>query len=309
MPRLLIVTADDYGFTAGINRGIDACVEAGSIRSVCVMTNMPFWKEIEILAARHPDLSVGIHWNVTQGRPLLPPGDVSSLLGPDGEFLPPRRFRQEFRRGTVSLRQLEAELEAQIRRMRDSIPTVAYWNTHQNIHVTRGLYAPFTEIARRLGIRVMRSHRRRIARGGRPALGYFVRHPVFWLKGIVLGIWASNAARRGMALPVVRIIDPEYPAGCVALVDALRGTDWEGAAELVTHPAANLDGLYGLTTMLDSRVAEFRVFSDPHFAARLAAQGIELSSFAAIEAHGGGEHSETPGRASVGLSGRSTDRI
>jgi len=282
LPKLLIVTADDYGFTEGVNRGIDACVDAGTVRSVCVMTNMPFWKQIGSLAARHPQMSVGIHWNVTQGRPLCPPQEVRSLLGPEGEFLPPRLFRERFRSGGIVLRELETELGAQVREMGKTIPAVSYWNTHQNVHVTWGLYAKFTEIARRQGIRAMRSHRRVIARGGRPALGHFVRHPLFGLKGLVLGLWASNASRRGMALPVARIVEPEYPAGYGQLLAALRGTGWRGPAELVAHPAASLEGLHSLTTMLESRLAEYRTLANPEFPARLGELGIELASFAAV---------------------------
>jgi predicted glycoside hydrolase/deacetylase ChbG (UPF0249 family) len=285
LPKLLIITADDYGMTEGINCGIETCVAAEGITSVCVMTNMPFWKQIQTLTISHPQVTIGIHWTVTQGRPVLPALDVQSLVDSSGEFLPPRRFRARVRRGGLVMRDLEAELEAQVLRLREVVPRVAFWNTHQNIHVYWGLYERFARIGRLLGINAMRSHRRLVARGGRPVINFYVRHPIFWLKGLLLLHWASNASRQGLALPVGRIVEPDYPPGHVNLLTALRGTDWEGAAELVTHPAASLDGLHSLTTLLESRLAEFKQFSARDFPARMAALKIDLVSFASITAN------------------------
>ena len=282
MPRSLIITADDYGMTEGINRGIEACIAAEVIKSVCVMPNMPFWKEAGGLARARPQVTVGIHWTVTQGRPVLPASVVPSLVDSDGEFLAPSRFRARLRRGRVVMRELEAELEAQVLRLREVMPRVAFWNTHQNIHVTWGLYQRFARIARDLGIRAMRSHRRLLALGGRSAIGFYARNPVFWLKGVILRRWASTASRQGLVLPVGRVVRFDDRSGNGDFVKALQGTKWEGAAELVTHPSASLDGLRGLTTLVESRVAEFRQFSALDFPARMAALGIDLVSFNSI---------------------------
>jgi hypothetical protein len=270
--------------TEGINRGIEACVAAEVIKSVCVMPNMPFWKEAGSLAKNRPEVTVGIHWTVTQGRPVLPVSEVDSLVDSGGEFLVPGRFRARLRRGRVVMRELEAELEAQVSRLREVVPRVAFWNTHQNIHVTWGLYQRFARIARTLGITAMRSHRRLMALGGRSAFGFYARHPVFWLKGVILGRWATSAAGQGLVLPVGRVVRPEDRSWNGDLVRALQWTRWEGAAELVTHPSANLDGLRGLTTLVESRVAEFRQLSALDFPARMGALGIDLVSFPSVTA-------------------------
>jgi predicted glycoside hydrolase/deacetylase ChbG (UPF0249 family) len=197
----------------------------------------------------------------------------------------PKRFRARFRRGGVVMRELEAELEAQVLRLREAVPRVAFWNTHQNIHVAWGLYRQFSRIAKGLGMSAMRSHRRVMAHGGRPVIGFYVRHPVFWLKGLVLSRWASDAVRQGLMLPVGRVVvGPDDQSRNGDLLTALQGTEWKGAAELVTHPAASPDGLPGLTTLVESRVAEFRQFSAPDFPLRIAAMGIDLVNFSAITA-------------------------
>ncbi len=76
----LIVTADDFGFTAGIDLGIADCAEAGGITATCVMTNMPHWHDIASFVERHPDISIGVHWTLTQGKPVLAANRVPSLV-------------------------------------------------------------------------------------------------------------------------------------------------------------------------------------------------------------------------------------
>jgi predicted glycoside hydrolase/deacetylase ChbG (UPF0249 family) len=279
LPRRLIITADDYGLTAAVNRGIEACVRAGALRSVCVMTNMPHWLEVGRLARAHPEVSIGIHWTVTQGRPVLQAGAVSSLLDARGEFLSQREFRRRFRAGGIAEDQLAAELAAQVSRLVEVGPNVAYWNTHQNIHVTPGLYGLFARIGRALRIGAMRSHRPILLREGRPNLPFYLRHPVFWVKGTVLARWARHEARQGTAMPAGRLV---HVRPSPMNVELLKGTNWAGIAELVTHPADSLDGLESLTTMLQSRLDEWALFSAPDVAKRLGDSGVEPVSFAAV---------------------------
>src|SRR5438445_13768674 len=105
--------------TEGINDGIAECIAAGSIKAVCVMPNMPFWREIETLVINYPQVTIGIHWTVTQGIPVLSTDNVRSLLDSRGELLSPLRFRARLRRGGIVMRELEAELEAQVSRLRE----------------------------------------------------------------------------------------------------------------------------------------------------------------------------------------------
>ena len=146
LPRSVILTADDFGATPGINRGIKAAVEAGVINTVSVMTNFPGAPEAAAeLATAHPSVGVGVHLNITSGTPLLSPAEIPTLVGEDGTF-----FSIADALGRVDsfdLRQLEAELRAQIDALaRTGVEIDHLTSQHNLLH----LYTPFFEIVVRL---------------------------------------------------------------------------------------------------------------------------------------------------------------
>ena len=78
--RTLIINADGYGMTAGINRGIEECIAAGTIRSLSANINFPHAAALATVVQRHPHLSVGCHINPVIGPPVLPPSRVELPL-------------------------------------------------------------------------------------------------------------------------------------------------------------------------------------------------------------------------------------
>jgi len=85
--RDLIVNADDFGRAPGVNRGILEAYEAGIVTSTTVMINFPDAAAgLEQALASAPDLGIGLHLNLTSGRPVLPAERVPSLVNDDGRF-------------------------------------------------------------------------------------------------------------------------------------------------------------------------------------------------------------------------------
>ena len=60
-PRLVIVNADDFGLSAGINRGIIQAHERGIVTSASLMVRWPHAKDAAEMARMHPALSIGLH--------------------------------------------------------------------------------------------------------------------------------------------------------------------------------------------------------------------------------------------------------
>src|SRR5947207_6734932 len=87
-PRL-VVNADDFGLSAGVNRGILETHAAGVVSSVSVLVNAPGWDDA---VRRLRDLGPppapggGLHLNRTTGRPV-PSGAALSNV-PPGPFHP-----------------------------------------------------------------------------------------------------------------------------------------------------------------------------------------------------------------------------
>jgi predicted glycoside hydrolase/deacetylase ChbG (UPF0249 family) len=75
-PRRLIVNADDFGLTAGVNEGIIEAHVRGIVTSTSLMVGRPAAAEAGRLAREHPALSVGLHY-VEDGPEIDEPGHAA----------------------------------------------------------------------------------------------------------------------------------------------------------------------------------------------------------------------------------------
>jgi predicted glycoside hydrolase/deacetylase ChbG (UPF0249 family) len=67
--KWLIVNGDDFGITAGINRGIVHAHRSGILTSTSLMVDRPACEEAVVLAREHPTLSVGLHLELDPKHP------------------------------------------------------------------------------------------------------------------------------------------------------------------------------------------------------------------------------------------------
>jgi len=88
-PRCLVVNADDFGLSSGVNRGIATAHEQGIVTSASLMACGAAAMEAADYAHSHPTLSVGLHfdlgeWAFRGGEwvavsPIVPSDDVSAV--------------------------------------------------------------------------------------------------------------------------------------------------------------------------------------------------------------------------------------
>lgn len=148
----VIVNADDFGLTEGVNRSIIACHQAGSVSSTTLMANMGAAAHAAQLAQENRGLGVGLHFNLTTGRPLSPPEQVCSLLRPDGSFLSRGQLILGALSGRLVAAHVVAELEAQLRRMRSWGLSPSHFDSHQHVHAIPLIFKALAEAARREGV-------------------------------------------------------------------------------------------------------------------------------------------------------------
>jgi chitin disaccharide deacetylase len=129
--RQLIVTADDFNLSAGVNRGILEAHQHGIVTETSVMVNLGDLQQAAVLLATAPRLGVGLHLNITRGRPLASPGAVAELLGEDGQFLgSPQALPTPLRRAAVRA-EFQAQLDAFVRTF-GHLPQ--HLDTHHHVH-------------------------------------------------------------------------------------------------------------------------------------------------------------------------------
>ncbi len=158
--RHLIVTADDYGRSAWINEAIERSITSGIVTSTSVMANFPDASRVAYLASTLPDVSIGLHLNLTVGRPISPWRDVPSLVGVDGKFWPLPTFVKRLLTGRLRRTEISREVEAQVNALASTGVVVNHLDSHQHIHVFPAVTRALLEIGSRFGITTIRSNRR-----------------------------------------------------------------------------------------------------------------------------------------------------
>ena len=156
----LIISADDYGRSAAVNEAIIKAAALGVVTSTSVMVNMPASERVSELRQVSKDISTGLHLNLTEGRPVLAPSCVRSLVDESGNFLGLRRFVARILTMAISQNELRLEIAAQIARCRRLAGRVSHIDSHKHIHVIPGVLRPLAEVARDNGIERIRAPRR-----------------------------------------------------------------------------------------------------------------------------------------------------
>ncbi len=222
----LIVHADDFGETLEITRGICRGIEAGVITSTSVMANMAATHEaLERAATLGDRASFGVHLNLCEGKPL---SAGRSLVDGDGRFHGKRALFVACLTGRLRLAEVEAEIAAQIARVRDSGLRISHLDGHKHLHQLPVVSAAVANVLPRFGI-----ERVRITRLGRLT---HVRKATTLMREL-LALKASRKFGRARLRSPVRTVDlqaliAEYgePAVSASLVDPL------GPVELCCHP-------------------------------------------------------------------------
>jgi predicted glycoside hydrolase/deacetylase ChbG (UPF0249 family) len=145
--RRLIVNADDFGMTPGVSAGILLAHRHGIVTSTTVLVTADINRE-QLAAALDGGLGLGVHVNLTLGRPIT---RGASLVGEDGRFV--RDARRAAARAEA--KDVEREIEAQLERF---VALTRRTPTHLDTHHHVGLHPPVDEVvlraARRFGVAV-----------------------------------------------------------------------------------------------------------------------------------------------------------
>lgn len=134
--RRLIVNADDFGFTSGINRGIVEAHQRGILTSASLMVRYPAAAEAAECSRSNPRLSVGLHFDAGEWRYR------------NGQWEPAYRVID-----TADASAVNAELERQLgefERLLGRAPS--HLDSHQHMHLSEPARSLFTAAAERLGV-------------------------------------------------------------------------------------------------------------------------------------------------------------
>jgi hopanoid biosynthesis associated protein HpnK len=289
--RRLIINADDFGLTAGVNRAIVEAHEHGVVTSATLMANGPAFADAIALAQSRPGLGVGCHILLVDGTPLLDATAVRTLLDRGNSSGP--HFREGIARfgalallGRLSESEIEAEATAQIRKLQGAGITVTHLDSHKHTHLFPRVLRPLLRAAASCGVRAIRNPFERMQGSQLSA------SPSLWKRWAEVGVLRGLAKEFREAVQHAEISTPDGTLAVVAtgllnerLLRLMVENLPEGTWELVCHPGYNDADLRGIRTRLrESREQELRILTSSFTRDLLAANGIEMVSFRELTA-------------------------
>jgi chitin disaccharide deacetylase len=261
--RLLIVNADDFGVYHAVNAGILRTLTDGVARSTTLMTPCPWALHAMRLLQDHPDIAFGVHLTVVsefadyRWGPLTPQHEVPSLLDESGSFYSNDRQAELLARARLD--ELETEFRAQI----EAILAAGLRPTHLDWHclydggrpdifdLTLGLANEYG-----LALRVFDPTRsERLQRRGLPAVDHGV-------------VDSTRLATAGKTARFVRMLR-ELPAGL---------------SEWAVHPGLGTAEARAIDSWWSKRAADLRFLVSREAQETVAAEGIVLLDYRALQA-------------------------
>jgi len=254
MPARLILNADDFGLTCGINRAIGELHTAGVLTSATLMANGPAFGDAVEVARLHPTLGVGCHIVLTDGTPVSPPSSIRSLLGPDGRNFRPSLagFVQALLLGRISEKEVACEALSQIEKLQRAGINITHLDTHKHTHLFPSIARPLLQVAERRGIRAIRNP---FEPGWSLSLdhGSRTRRFAVRLMGLLRPRFEAHAQiRDGRILTTdgTVAISATGELNCRTLGEILRALPSTGTYELCCHPGYNDSELDCVSTRL-----------------------------------------------------------
>ena len=239
--RYIIINADDFGRHAEINRAVEEGLVHGCLRSATVMPGGAAFAGAIDIARRHEELGLGVHFTLVDGHPILPPEEIPSLVGSEGDFLPDHTaLLKRYLKGGVNLEEVRRELAAQLQKIEATGIPISHVDSHQHMHTLPGIIDIVLDLAARAGIRAVRTPRTPLFAGAFGGLGQLVGRLGL---STLARLAACKAHRRGL-------LTPDNFAGIVAGEAVSEGELLhliahlpQGTTEVMMHPGTKNDVL------------------------------------------------------------------
>lgn len=276
----LIVNADDFGLTAGVNRAILELHSAGVLTSATLMARAGATDEAMEMARTTPAMGVGCHVVLVDGEPVLPASRIPSLVERSTGRFPVAlgAFLGRLLTGRIRAEEIEAEAAAQIALLQSRGLRLTHVDTHKHTHLFPGVLRPVLRAAGAAGIRAIRNP-------FEPAWAGRAARDAPWVRAMQVGALRALApmcrrivAEAGFATTDGTIAVVSTGTFNAATLRRLLDAIPEGMWELVTHPGYNDSDLARVHTRL-------RASRDVEREALLALReypDVELISFANV---------------------------
>lgn len=283
--KRLIVNADDFGYTHGVNAGIIRGFRDGIITSTTIMANGAAFEDAIDYAKENPSLGVGIHLVLVGETSVVAASTIPSLADSEGR-LPATLgvLTRKLFAGAVRGEDIARELRAQVDKVMRAGIRPTHLDSHKHTHSHPKVMEQVAHVADEFGIRRVRKP-------------FEDMSDLLWSG---LGGGWSSLKRRTTAL-VAQVAAPQFKklarahgirtpdrlwgvaaTGCLhrEAVLSMIGSLPEGVNELMCHPGEYDGDLeHSRTKLKRERQRELEALTDPAVRKAIDEQGIELIDY------------------------------
>lgn len=253
--RTLIVNADDCNLTSQVTEAIVKAHENGIVTSTTFLVNLP----VEAAAVREllskKSLGIGLHLNVTLGKPVARPQLVGSLLQKDGRF---KKKDQYPEKKLPPISEITEEFKAQLQRF---VKIFKRLPTHVDVHHHMHDFRPFLEA---LAV-IAQKH----------------KLPIRWTRLMTEPEVKSAHKDLKTTDHFYGNLDP-HTFWTEEVLRHLLFTLPEGSSEIMCHPGWVDDELYSISSLTIPREREYQLFSLKELRRYIDHLGIQLTHFGSL---------------------------
>ncbi len=282
--RRLIVNADDFGLTSGVNRAVIEGNHSGIVTSATIMANAKATDAAIDLAKAEPCLKTGCHVVLIDGVPLT--ANLPTLTNGSPRFRTSlKQFAYAAIRKQIAPDEIQREAEAQIRKLQSSGITLTHFDSHKHTHMFPHILRPLVRAAKACGLRAVRNPFEPIRCW---PTGMVFSSPGLWLRSAGIMTFQMFAPEFWRILNDEGMVSTDGTVGIAAtglldqrkLLQILEALPY-GTWELVCHPGYSDSDLQAAGTRLTtSREIELSALTSEETKRALAGHKIELISYA-----------------------------
>ncbi|MGB7023300.1 MAG: ChbG/HpnK family deacetylase [Candidatus Acidiferrales bacterium] len=286
--KRLIVNADDFGYTRGVNAGIVRGFREGIVTSATIMANGDAFEDAIQCAQANPNLGVGCHLVLVGGKCVAPAKQLSSLVDSDGR-LPPSLpvLLSKLSTGSARSEEIEAELRAQAERVVAAGLQPTHFDSHKHTHAHPRVMEVVVRVAEEFKV----TRIRKPFEDTRALLWPIFRGVSSWKQratALIAGVNASGfqklASSRGIRTPDhfmgVAATGRLNREAILAMIGAMRN----GVTELMCHPGEYDEELERSPTRLKrERESELEGLTDADVRTAIHEHDVRLMNFRELD--------------------------
>lgn len=285
----IIINADDFGLTKSVNKAILNLAEAGSLSSTTVMASLPDAIEARELL-KYKNVSIGLHFNLTQGKPASDVKLIPGLVNEIGEFVGKTELQIRIKNRKVTHTEIFQELTAQYEKLRSIVgDNIDHLDSHQGLNKMRIVSKALIQLGKERKIKAIRVYNKHYIKkvNGK----YLVKFPnlLFFKEFGIKRVLVEFALKLRTAKIEKYFYHPDglLLAPCHNAIDVFKSlaecnpndlkNNW--IVEVPFHPASDIKGLEN-TKLMNERIEEYNFLMSEKF--RKAIDSLELVNYKSV---------------------------